>query len=263
MENFLENQIEETVQNVVLREDPSGEIWRTPRSACASVSERPFAKLKAWVREDHLMPRDLLPGAESVISFFLPFSREVACSNDEGVPASIQWGDADLKTSVLMEKIRFEITLLLEAGGFNCGGLPVDHDYDRDSLTSRWSHRHVAWLCGLGTFGRNNMLITESGASGRLGSMITDAPLISTPYPEGEYCLDKQVGNCGVCISRCPPSALKRSGYDKNRCLEQCLDNARDLGDDELMSVCGKCLTRLPCTFQAPVAASDREALTV
>ncbi len=265
MDYFLENQIEELIQSTVLAEDPGQEIWRTPHFACASVSDREFEKLRTWVREDHLMPGDLLPGAESVISFFLPFTPEITCSNDEGVPASRPWGEADLKTRVLLERIKDEISMLLEAGGFNCGGLPVDHDFDRGSLTSRWSHKHIAWLCGLGSFGRNNMLITESGCSGRLGSLVTDAPLASTSFPDTEYCLEKQGKSCGLCISRCLPAALKKEGYDRKICHQQCLDNAQNLGGEEQMAVCGKCLTRLPCTFQAPVpeATAEKEAVTV
>ena len=169
-----------------------------------------------------------------------------------------------MKTHVLLERIKDEISMLLEAGGFNCGGLPIDHDFDKESLTSRWSHKHVAYLCGMGTFGRNNMLITESGCSGRLGSLITDAPLASSSLPKKEFCLDKQGESCGLCITRCIPAALKKDDYDRIICHQQCLDNARKLGGEELMQVCGKCLTRLPCTFQAPVAAaaSGKELLT-
>lgn len=40
------------------------------------------------------------------------------------------------------------------------------------SYTSNWSERHVAFVCGLGTFGLSKGLITEKGIAGRLGSLI-------------------------------------------------------------------------------------------
>lgn len=47
------------------------------------------------------------------------------------------------------------------------------------SFTSNWSERHVAYICGLGTFSLSKGLITERGVSGRFGSVVTDAPLPS------------------------------------------------------------------------------------
>jgi len=252
MDFVLENQIQNIVTETARREDPQGTMWRAPLTSCAMIEERPFRKLREWVREDHLMPEDLLPNAESIIVFFIPFTEEVTCSNNEGVPASRVWGEAYTRTNDLIGMINNELISLLETGGFNCATIPATHNFDKESLTSRWSHRHIAYLGGLGTFGRNNLLITKAGCSGRLGSVVTDAPLSSTPLPEGEYCIDKRGGSCSVCIGRCAKSALTESGYNRHSCYEQCLDNAKNLGTEKLMDVCGKCLTKLPCTFSIP-----------
>lgn len=252
MEFLLEKQIAALVQNCVLRKDPEQKIWRNTNTGFALIHERPFNKLKTWVRQDHLMPEDLLPGAESVVSFFLPFSEEVTCSNNEGIPASRLWGEAYLETNHLIDEINNEISYLLEAGGFNCVQQEATHNFDKDSLTSRWSHRHIAYLCGLGTFGRNNLLITESGCSGRLGSLVTDAPLSSTTMPAREFCIEKRGKKCAVCLGRCARGALTAENYDRHSCYNQCLDNAQNLGTENLMDVCGKCLTKLPCTFLIP-----------
>jgi epoxyqueuosine reductase QueG len=252
MEYLLEKQIADLVQNCVLHKDPDQKIWRASRTGYAMIHNRPFEKLKTWVRHDHLMPEDMLPGAESVVTFFLPFTEEITCSNNEGVPASRTWGEAYIQTNNLIKEINDEITSLLEVGGFNCFQIPATHNFDKESLTSRWSHRHIAYLSGLGTFGKNNLLITESGCSGRLGSLITDAPLSSTPLPVEEFCIEKRGEKCGVCVDRCAKGALTRENYDRHSCYEQCLDNGKNLGTKNLMDVCGKCLTKLPCTFTVP-----------
>lgn len=252
MEFLLEKQIAGIVETCVRREDPQGIIWRDSRTGFALIHERPFQKLRTWVRQDHLMPEDLLPGAESVISFFLPFTKEITCSNNDGVPASRQWGEAYVKTNSLIRLINEEISYMLEAGGFNCAQIPATHNFDKESLTSRWSHRHVAYLSGLGTFGKNNLLITESGCSGRLGSLVTDAPLSSTPLPQQEFCIERRGKSCGACVGRCAKGALTTQNYDRHSCYEQCLDNSKNLGKESLMDVCGKCLTKLPCTYSVP-----------
>ncbi len=253
MDYLLESQIAGIVQGCVSRNDPEGRIWRESLTGFAQIDERPFGKLKSWVTPDHLMPDDILPGAESVISFFIPFTQEVTCSNNEGIRASHEWGEAYIRTRDLIQEIYLELSTLLETGGFNCGVHPEPSDSDLENLVSRWSYRHVSYLCGLGTFGRNNLLITEAGCSGRLGSLVTDAPLRSTPMPDGEYCIEKQGEGCGRCIGRCARGALTDKSYDRYICRDQCLDNAASLGSDELMDVCGKCLTKLPCTFRIPV----------
>ena len=50
------------------------------------------------------------------------------------------------------------------------------------SFTSIWSERHIAFICGLGTFGLSRGLITRKGICGRFGSLITDLDL----YPAKE-----------------------------------------------------------------------------
>lgn len=36
-------------------------------------------------------------------------------------------------------------------------------NFSREELVSCWSHKHAAYIAGLGIFGRHHMLITESG----------------------------------------------------------------------------------------------------
>lgn len=74
------------------------------------------------------------------------------------------------------------------------------------SYTSNWSERHVAFVCGLGTFGLSKGLITEKGIAGRLGSLIVSekfAPRTREYTDIYEYCT-----RCGACIRRCPAGAI-------------------------------------------------------
>ena len=56
----------------------------------------------------------------------------------------------------------------------NLGNSSVSGNTDKvGDYASNWSERHVAYVCGLGTFGCQG-LITSKGLAGRFGSIITD-----------------------------------------------------------------------------------------
>jgi epoxyqueuosine reductase len=78
--------------------------------------------------------------------------------------------------------------------------------------------REVAYLGGLGWFGKNaNLLIPGAGSWFVLGSVITtakyDADVARSPAADG-------CGSCRRCIDRCPTGAIVAPGViDGNRCL--------------------------------------------
>jgi epoxyqueuosine reductase QueG len=55
----------------------------------------------------------------------------------------------------------------------------VDARFDR--LIPFWSHKHLAYLPGMGRFGTHNLLITPAVCVGRLGSLVTDADIGDHP----------------------------------------------------------------------------------
>jgi len=82
----------------------------------------------------------------------------------------------------------------------------------RHGLASSWSERHVAYACGLGTFGLTGGLITARGQAGRLGSGIVHARIAPTPHAyEGpfDYCLFLSRGLCARCVARCPVGSVR------------------------------------------------------
>jgi epoxyqueuosine reductase QueG len=118
---------------------------------------------------------------------------------------------------------------------------------------SAWSHRHAAYIAGLGTFGLNRLLITEQGCCGRLGSLATDLVLIPTPRPEGEFCLHRAGGSCTKCVRKCIRNALGMDTFDRHACYQTLLDNEARLGMSGHADVCGKCSCGLPCSSRNPV----------
>jgi epoxyqueuosine reductase QueG len=238
--------------------------WKNALIAVISARNPELAWLKTAVSPEHLLPDDVLPGAQSVICFFIPFARAVVESNRETGPASAEWAAAYIETNALIAGINSGIDALLKRRGYAAGKIPATGNFDKTTLTSRWSHRHLAYLAGLGSFGLNNMLITEYGCCGRCGSIVTNYQFTeetcAAPLPRRERCLFKQRGICGLCLKKCEICALGGSGFDRRRCYERCLENAVFHASLGYADVCGKCLCGLPCSMRDPSAVSSPSA---
>lgn len=249
----LRKKLEEKIWSLVgqyCQEKGLGVIWKRPIVRFADARDPGFDRLKQIVDPQHHVPEDYLKEARTVISWFLPFLPEVGKSNREGSLSSPQWADAYLKTNEMASWINGQLAQYLQQEFGVAAAVPTDAGMiGTDNPRSRWSQRHVAHLAGQGTFGKNNMLISDAGSVGRYFSLVSGletAP--DTPVRE-ERCLWKRDGSCGLCMARCEAGALTSEGFDRFRCLSQCLVNMqRYPGAD----VCGKCTVELPCSYGIP-----------
>lgn len=233
--------------------------WKNPLIGYANAEDVLFARLKEVVSPSHSTPRELLDGAQTVIAYFLPFEPNVAQSNPRGQYASPQWVAAYLETNRLIVTINRHLAQVLRKRGYECVALPPTHNFDEKKLVSDWSHKHVAYIAGLGKFGLHQMLITEQGSCGRLGSLITSASIEATARGTQEACLYKYNQSCDVCIRRCASGALTENGFDRHRCYQVLLENAEINEARGLADVCGKCMSMVPCSFVDPVARLLKE----
>ncbi len=227
--------------------------WREPLVAAASAANPLFPKLREAVGPEHAMPEDLLQGARSVMVFFLPFQGWVGKENDEARGVSARsWAESYVVTNRLIVAINDRLTEMLEAMGYLAAPTPPTHNFDQEKLVSGWSHKHIATIAGLGTFGHNHLLITPSGCCGRLGSLVTTMPLAATPRPDRENCLVKSGQKCHACVSKCRYGALFKTHFDRQACYRQCLVNDAHFRDLPLTDVCGKCACGVPCSHEIP-----------
>lgn len=229
--------------------------WGEPLVAYADADDEMFPRLKEIVSPSHALPCDLLPGARSVVAYFLPFDEGVAESNIEGREASAAWALAYVDTNRLIADLNAHIGDTLRAAGYDISAAPPTHNYTAERLISDWSHRHVAYIAGLGMFGLNNMLITEKGCCGRLGTFVTDLALEPTKRSDSENCLYKLGAGCAMCVERCVNGALRADGFDRFKCNEMCLLNDKIYsGMAGTMDVCGKCLVGVACSARNPAS---------
>ena len=226
----------------IIREKIRGADWiREPLVGFADASSAHIRGIRSSVADDHLMPEDVLPEAEIIISYFLPFTRAAGeCNRDGDFPSQL-WADLYNKTNELIAEINEALVSALEEAGVKAA-IPAG-GFDTDRLLSRWSQRHVAEAAGLGTFGLNNMLITKSGSMGRFGSVVTSLKEhCDLPISE-ELCLSKAGGKCRACVKRCLTGALSEGGFNRELCYSVCKKAEEELGAD----VCGKCAVCVPC----------------
>lgn len=236
-----------------VEEQRSANYWREPLVALASASDPLFGELPRVVNPEHVMPEDILPGAQTVVVYFLPFQRWVGRENDQAGPhAARSWAVSYLATNQLIHEINLHLQGRLESRGYQAKITPATHNFDEQKLISRWSHRHLAYIAGLGTFGHHNLLITAAGCCGRIGSFVTSMPLAPTPRPATEYCLAKAGNECSACVSKCAYDALLKNRFDRHRCYTQLLVNDRYYADLALVDVCGKCGCEVPCSYGIP-----------
>lgn len=231
--------------------------WRKPVVGIASALDPLFLKLKEIISTTHALPSDLVPKAKSVIVFFLPFSQEVVASNLSGEESSREWDIANIETNCLIADINKYLFEKLLSMGYQSSLLPATYNYDEKKLISDWSHRHVAFIAGIGNFGIHNMLITDSGCCGRLGSIVTDLELEPSKRTNQEYCLFKHNGKCGKCMSTCVNEAFlcndKKVLFNRQKCNEQIYDKIVPEYPNGMGDACGKCMCGMPCSLTNPV----------
>jgi epoxyqueuosine reductase QueG len=190
----------------------------------------------------------------------LPFSKEVVESNIPGEESSREWDISSIETNSLINDLNIFIFEKISHKGHTSSLLPATYNYDGEKLISDWSHRHVAYISGIGKFGLHNMLITKNGCCGRLGSIVTDLELIPSARTEEEYCLYKHNGTCKKCVKRCVNNAFTAHNgklfCDRKKCNEQIYDKIVPEYPIGLGDTCGKCMCNVPCSLMKPTPNS-------
>jgi epoxyqueuosine reductase len=225
-------------------------IYDKPLVGVASAEDALFAGYKEVVAPAHLLPRDWLPAAQSVISYFLPFSQAVREANRKGDLPAVEWLYARIEGEMVNNALRKFLLEWFAQAGYQVMSPGLDARFAVVDRKSNWSERHVAFAAGLGTFSLNRSLITKAGAAGRIGSVIVSAVIEPTPRPYQAF--DEYCSKCGACIKRCPPQAIDDTGKDNAVC-SAFLDTT--LARFKPRYGCGKCQTAVPCEAAAPVRA--------
>jgi epoxyqueuosine reductase QueG len=272
---YFEKALKEFVQNdqgnyvqkdIALRSDLAGmRMFSEPLFGYASAGDPCFAELKKpGIIGAHFMPpREWLPGAETVISLFLPFTETVRAANRKSMDwPAYEWLHARVEGQCFQDKICNYAVELFKKENLKAVSPMVDQRFSRtspltqnsneqDYYTSNWSERHAAYICGLGTFGLSKGLITKKGIAGRYISIITAAAFDSAGRPYTgiyEYCT-----RCGACARNCPARAITLEHGKSHPLCSAFVESTRVKHAPRFG--CGKCQVSVPCEMRAPGAS--------
>ncbi len=236
-----------------------------------------FQELKTIIGPHHYTPQEIMawqaeknnvppPPAEgiSVVSYVMPITRATRQQNAGCTewPAE-RWAQTRLSGEIFSQEFTREIVTDL----MNKGVLAIAPDvtplfnkkrYPHVGWASPWSHRHIAYAAGLGTFGMHDFLITEKGCAHRVGSFVVHKqlqPNRQRPDDIHADCLHYQGTKCMKCARRCPVDAIsEENAHDKEICykhvansLKYCLKNYHIF-----IYGCGICATNVPCESGIP-----------
>jgi epoxyqueuosine reductase len=196
--------------------------------------------LSPWIPEE-FWPHSIYPEAKTVIVIGLPVSLPIV----ETAP-SIYYHELYKTVNSMLDSKAYEISNYLNEKGFGAIYLPRDAYGDIKILIDKpfafFSHKHAAYLAGLGSFGHNNVLLTpEYGPRVRFTSIFTTAKIKGDRIKTKDLCI-----HCLLCVKNCPVGAIPKNGdfpppVDKKLCAIRSAELR-----DEYKSPCGICIKVCP-----------------
>ena len=200
----------------------------------------------------------------SVISWILPQTeRTKGDHRKQTVYPSERWVRARLFGEDFNNRLRRHVVETLRAAGYAAVAPMLSPFWKRRiseayGFASNWSERHTAYVCGLGTFGLSDGLITPLGKAIRCGSVVARISVEPTkrPYRDHQtYCLFHSYGTCKKCIDRCPVGAITENGHDKLKCKNYLRQVMAPYVENQFGlkgHCCGLCQTAVPCESWIP-----------
>jgi len=272
--------------NSFLREDESNKmtgvdgilIWEPDVIVGFCSGDDPiFEYYKEVVGPFHLTPAEAFASANlefdstenlSVVAFILPTNK---ITKKENFEHSLEWpGERWSHTRLygeqsnqklqkyLLNEIKREfgvegIAPIIEKGLFE---IHKNHPEAYQGVwASTWSHRHMCFATGLGSFGLSDGFINLRGKAMRCGSIIINYKLPSDgnsrPSDPYEYCT-----KCGDCIKRCPVGAITlENGHDKQKCYIKVTSTVPYIQKHYKIPIysCGLCQVNVSCSNGIPL----------
>ena len=188
-------------------------------------------------------PKDIFARCKSVIVFGLALPKGTL-----SVDPRIIYGHFNKSSFFEVDAIAFKAAKELERL-YQSSAIPIPSDgpyeyWDVERLEGRGilSMKHAAVLAGLGTLGKNTLLMNEKyGNLLGIGAVLTELDLSSDPLAES-ICIK----DCNLCLKNCPTQALDGLSADQKKCRPHAYEkNAR--GFDVVN--CNRCRSVCPMRF--------------
>ncbi|MBQ6554681.1 MAG: DUF1730 domain-containing protein [Firmicutes bacterium] len=180
--------------------------------------------------EERIDPALTLENAKTVICLGYPYPREI--TTDRGI--SIAAAGMDYHTLVMSALENLKAFLGIDGLAFADTGPLVD--------------RYVAYLCGLGHYGKNGFIINEKfGTLFFIGYIITTDGAESYNTPQNGSC-----GDCRRCLDACPTGAINGGEMAYESCIS-CLTQIKGvLSREQMKSMRGQVYGCDVCQLSCP-----------
>ncbi len=228
----------------------------------------PFHLTPAEAYSKHFSVEIDTPENLSVIAFILPTSKITKIENYEHSPEwpGERWSHTRLYGEQSNQKLqKFLVSEVKREFGVE-GLAPMTEtelyevhrkhpDAYQGVYASTWSHRHMCFAAGLGSFGLSDGFINPRGKAMRCGSIIVNYNLPSDgnkrPSDPYEFCTE-----CGDCVSRCPAGAITlENGHDKQKCSVKVTSTVPYIQTHYKIPIysCGLCQVNVSCSDGIPL----------
>ncbi len=200
----------------------------------------------------------------SIVAFVLPINKKTKRENFEfskEMPSE-RWAHTRLFGEKSNQRLQKYLVQELKKEGINAVA-PMTEKYlfkiypkhEKGVWASTWSHRHMLFASGLGSFGLSDGFINMRGKAMRCGSIIVDYRLPSDagkrPNDPYEYCTE-----CGDCIKRCPVGAISfENRHNKQICRAHVISTVPYIRKNYGIDIygCGLCQVSVSCSSGIPV----------
>ena len=188
-------------------------------------------------------PLDLFENCKSVISVGIALPKGLY-----EVPPRLIYGYFNAHICTILDTLALKLSKEIEKQ-YKCFAIPVPCDapneyWDEENLTAKGliSMKHTAVLCGLGSLGKNTLLMNkEYGNRLTVGAILTDLEL-SPDSVQPDLC----IAGCHKCIDGCPAKAIEKGKVNQKGCrLNTFGKTARGFGTVD----CNMCRTVCPMRF--------------
>ncbi len=215
-----------------------------PKERWEEAPRKLVQDLSKWIPSE-FWPQSIYPDVKTVIVIGLPVQLPIV----ETAP-SIYYHELYETVNNLLDEKAYEIANYLTMNGYPSIYLPRDGYGDIEVLLEKplafFSHKHAAFLTGLGSFGLNNVILTpEFGPRVRFTSIFTTADLEGDPIPAKDLCT-----RCLACAVQCPVKAIESEYPSGNTAPPlinkmKCANRSKTLRK-KYSSPCGICIKVCP-----------------